>query len=145
MYNDKTTEKTILTPDNLFDKKDSVKNPKLAERLLRELLVECGFNPYLTGYEYLIDAVLACYNEPELLRGKTKVLYPMLAKKYDINISNIDRNIRTLINSAWRTKKSDSFYLRTDCHFIENNQQPTCSDIINILENYVRLMVLNYD
>ena len=70
---------------------------KIADALLR-----CGFNPYVRGWRYLRAAIMSAYDEPELLDGVTKVLYPDLARDFGTSAGNFERCIRSAMECAWR-------------------------------------------
>ena len=72
------------------------------ERKIDDALLRCGFNPYVRGWRYLREAILSAYNEPELLDGVTKVLYPQLAREFDTSAGNLERCIRSAMECAWR-------------------------------------------
>ena len=106
---------------------------------LRKFLLKCGFNPYLTGFDYLTDAVMMCYDDDSLLKLKTKILYPEIAKKYNVQKHCVERNIRTLLVAAWSNSRKVNFCRETNYHcFMKNNKEPTCGEAINILESYLK-------
>ena len=114
-------------------------SPRHRCKILREFLIECGFNPYLTGFDYLIDTVVVCSINPDLLRQKTKLLYPKIGKIHNVHKDNVERNIRTLIQAAWKSSRRMNFCVKTNyMYLIEDNRKPTCGEIINILESYVQ-------
>lgn len=113
-------------------------SPEYTEMLLRHMLKEWGFNPYLIGFEYLIQSVMACYLDKELLKYKTKVLYPTIAKRYCVAAENVIRNIRTLIHDFWKKPARNVFCRCTDCWDIKDCKEPSCSKMIDILAKYLR-------
>ena len=61
--------------------------------------------PHLMGYTYLRAALAMICDDRELLVGVTKVLYPELAKRFGTSPANLERCIRSAIESAWRQNK----------------------------------------
>ncbi len=61
-----------------------------------------GITSKTKGCRILIDAILEAshYDLQKLM--VTKDLYPILAEKYEIPIHNVERNIRSAIESAWK-------------------------------------------
>lgn len=108
------------------------------EGIIREVLEKSGFSTGLTGFSYLMEAVLLCYENPDLIICKTKVLYPYLAEINNVRAQNIERNMRTAIKSAWTKCGGNNFYLRIGCKYVSDNKQPTCSEIINLLTRYLQ-------
>lgn len=124
--------------DNMLQQDEGARSsPEYTEMLLRHMLKEWGFNPYLTGFEYLIRSVMECYMDKELLKYKTKVLYPTIAKIYCIPAENVIRNIRTLIHDFWKKPARNAFCRCTDCRDIQDSREPSCSKMIDILEKYL--------
>lgn len=76
------------------------KNDSLQKRI-GALLREMGVPTNLYGYTYLQIAIEAVMNEPDLLHGITKRLYPMIAKKCNTASSRVERAIRHSIEVAW--------------------------------------------
>lgn len=113
------------------------------EDILNRLLGECGFNPFLTGYKYIIQGTVACYLDKSMLRRMSKVLYPYLAEKNGVTVISIEKNMRTVINAAWKGNKCKNLYNRTNCLYIEDNRKPACGELIFILESYLSMMLWN--
>lgn len=55
----------------------------------------------IKGYSYIRDAITLVYNNPELIGGITKELYPEIGKKYNISITRVERSIRHAIEVSW--------------------------------------------
>ena len=91
------------------------------------------------GFDYLTDAVMMCYEDDSLLKLKTKILYPQVAKKYNVQKHCVERNIRTLLVAAWSNSRKVNFCRETNYHcFMKNDKEPTCGEAINILESYLK-------
>jgi len=124
----------IILENYIEDKKYS---KELIYPIISNILNKSGFTPHLSGYKLIIQAVFNCYITPDNLIGKTKILYPALADYNHTNASNVERNIRTAIKSAWTKCGGNNFYLRMGCGFIESNKQPTCGEFIDIITEYL--------
>lgn len=72
------------------------------EHMIEEALICCGVDPCLRGRGYLMAALCAAWDEPELLEGATKRLYPELAERFGTSSVNFERCIRSAIAGAWR-------------------------------------------
>ena len=56
----------------------------------------------LMGYRYIRTAVRLCVDDPTMLDGITKRLYPEIAKKHKSSSSRVERAIRHAIHTVWR-------------------------------------------
>lgn len=57
-------------------------------------------NPTLIGTQIVRSALRELYYDPKLLKGVSKVLYPKIGKMYNMNPSQIERNIRYCIQKS---------------------------------------------
>jgi two-component system response regulator (stage 0 sporulation protein A) len=65
------------------------------------IIREIGIPAHIKGYQYLRDAIMMIVAEVDLLGAVTKVLYPMIAEKYNTTPSRVERAIRHAIEVAW--------------------------------------------
>lgn len=110
---------------------------RVIKMVAAEMLEKSGFNTKLLGYCYVIKAVVLCYDEPDLLICKTKVLYPQIAEFYGVSVESVERNIHTAIQSAWKRCGGNNFYLRAGCKCVTDNRRPTCGELIDIITDYM--------
>lgn len=71
------------------------------------ILNKLGISPNKDGYRYLIDSIELCYQNNDYIYKITKVLYPLLGKKYSKKISCIERSIRYAIETGWLNSDYD--------------------------------------
>ena len=64
-----------------------------------------GVTSKYKGYYYLAEAVNMVMEQKDRHIRITKDIYPYLARKYITTPSNIERDIRTVINTCWETNK----------------------------------------
>ena len=76
------------------------------------------------GYYYVEDAPVKV----------TKDIYPVIARKYKSTPSNVEHNIRTLVNLCWMNHK-DTLEEMAGCTMAD---KPTNSEFIDILVYYLR-------
>ena len=69
------------------------------------LIRKLGATSKYKGYYYVADAVKLSMNMQERPLKITKDIYPILARKYKSTPSNIEHNIRTLVNLCWVNHK----------------------------------------
>ena len=72
-----------------------------------KLLHELGVPSHIKGYQYIREGILLLYNNPEIVGGITKELYPEIANKYDTSVSRVERAIRHAIEVSWNRGNID--------------------------------------
>ena len=87
--------KTITTKEK--DLKISITN----------LLHELGVPSHIKGYQYIREGIMLLYNNPDIIGGITKELYPEIASKYDTSVSRVERAIRHAIEVSWNRGNID--------------------------------------
>lgn len=65
-----------------------------------------GVTSKYKGYYYLVEAISMVMAQKDGNIKITKDIYPNLSKKFKSTPSNIERDIRTVINTCWETNKS---------------------------------------
>lgn len=68
---------------------------------ITKLLHDLGIPSHIKGYQYIRDSIYMIYENPSLIGGITKELYPDIAKKYHTTISRVERAIRHAIEVSW--------------------------------------------
>jgi len=94
-------EKRIL---ELFNKKES-KNIDLRynniQMSITKILHELGVPSHIKGYQYIREGVSIIFDNPDMIGGITKELYPELAMKFSTTVSRVERAIRHAIEVSW--------------------------------------------
>lgn len=68
---------------------------------ITKILHELGVPSHIKGYQYIRDGIQMIYDNPEIVGGITKELYPDVAKKYNTTVSRVERAIRHAIEVSW--------------------------------------------
>ena len=107
-FNLKDLEKRVLEATNQIELKKGVtakeQNLKIS---LTKLLHELGVPSHIKGYEYIREGILLLYNNPDIVGGITKELYPEIASKFDTSVSRVERAIRHAIEVSWNRGNID--------------------------------------
>lgn len=74
---------------------------------LTKLLHELGMPSHIKGYEYIREGIMLLYNDPSIIGGITKELYPEIAEKYNTSVSRVERAIRHAIEVSWNRGNLD--------------------------------------
>ena len=105
----------MLKPFDLTDLEDRIKrlfNDKNESKMIdfresnlqisiTKILHELGIPSHIKGYQYIRDGISFIYNNPDVVGGITKELYPEIANKYDTTDSRVERAIRHAIEISW--------------------------------------------
>ena len=106
---------------------------------ISKLLHDLGIPSHIKGYQFLRDAVNMIFDNPDMIGGITKELYPELASKYNTTVSRVERSIRHAVEVSWN---------RGDIKLMENifghsvdidRAKPTNSEFIVTLADKLRL------
>ena len=89
------------------------------EFTIRRVLLELGVPDYLLGYDYLITAISAVAGKPDMAKGISKRLYPLVAKAHHTTAPRVERAIRHAVEVAW-----DRGDLGVLCKYFGNTADP---------------------
>lgn len=118
---------TILSHEVLYPNKAQLEIA--AVRFVREL----GIRPHLTGYHFLVKAIMMSLESPCLLRSLTKGLYPKIAEHFGKDVKAVERNIRRAIESAY---EYDPERLRSIFYYKVN--KPYISEVLSMAVESIR-------
>ena len=94
-------EKRILDIFKVVNKKGINLVHNNLEISITRMLHELGMPAHIKGYQYIRDGILMIYNNPDIIGGITKELYPDVASKYNTTVSRVERAIRHAIEVSW--------------------------------------------
>lgn len=97
------------------------------------LIRKLGATSKYKGYYYVAEAVRMAQKIQERPVKITKDIYPIVARKYKSTPSNVEHNIRTLINLCWESHK-DVLEEIAGCTM---EDKATNSEFIDILAYYL--------
>lgn len=103
------------------------------------LIRKLGATSKYKGYYFLAEAVKVSMQLEERPIKVTKDIYPILAKRFKSTPSNIEHNIRTLVNLCWHTHREAMEELAGYTMKI----RPTNSEFLDILVYYLDHMQQN--
>ncbi|MGM9882428.1 MAG: sporulation transcription factor Spo0A [Bacilli bacterium] len=106
---------------------------------ISKILHELGMPSHIKGYQYVREAITLVYNNPEIVGGITKELYPELASRFDTTVSRVERAIRHAIEVSWNRGDWD---LMEDVfgHSVDiDKAKPTNSEFIVTVADKLRL------
>lgn len=109
------------------------------ESEITSLLHEIGVPAHIKGYLYLREAITMVYHNIDVLGSITKILYPVIAKKFKTTSSRVERAIRHAIEVAWSRGNIDSISAIFSYTISYNKSKPTNSEFIAMLADKLRL------
>ena len=68
---------------------------------ITKILHDLGVQSHIKGYQYIKEGIMLIYENPRMIGGITKELYPEIANKYNTTVSRVERAIRHAIEVSW--------------------------------------------
>lgn len=68
---------------------------------INKILHDLGVPSHIKGYQYIKEGIMLIYENPRMIGGITKELYPEIANKYNTTVSRVERAIRHAIEVSW--------------------------------------------
>ena len=108
---------------------------------ITKMLHELGMPSHIKGYQYIREGISMIYNDPSLIGGITKELYPELASKFDTTVSRVERAIRHAIEVSWNRGNWD-YMEELFGHSVDiDKAKPTNSEFIVTVADKLRLEI----
>ena len=106
---------------------------------ISKMLHELGMPSHIKGYQYIREAISMVYDNPDIVGGITKELYPELATKFDTTVSRVERAIRHAIEVSWNRGDWDLME-EIFGHSVDiDKAKPTNSEFIVTIADKLRL------
>lgn len=132
-------ESRILDVFKQVDKKSINLFHNNLEISVTRMLHELGMPAHIKGYQYIRDGILMIYNNPDIIGGITKELYPDVASKYNTTVSRVERAIRHAIEVSWNRGNWDLME-EIFGHSVDiDKAKPTNSEFIVTIADKLRL------
>ena len=106
---------------------------------ITKILHELGIPSHIKGYQYIRDGVSLIFENPEMIGGITKELYPELASKFDTTVSRVERAIRHAIEVSWNRGNWDLMEEIFGNSVDIDRAKPTNSEFIVTVADKLRL------
>lgn len=97
------------------------------KRMKKRISIELdkvGINPKMSGYQYLIDAILLVIN------GKTNNICVLVGQQYSKTSTSVERAIQNAINKAWGTTDIDDLTNNYTARISSEKGVPTTTEFI---------------
>lgn len=137
----KELEKRVLelTNDRYYDSKFIDIYHNNLQISITKILHQLGVPSHIKGYQYIREGISILYDDPSMIGGITKELYPTIACKFDTTVSRVERAIRHAIEVSWNRGNWD---LMEDIfgHSVDiDKAKPTNSEFIVTIADKLRL------
>lgn len=106
---------------------------------ITKMLHELGIPSHIKGYGYIREAVSIIFENPEVIGGITKELYPSLATKFNTTVSRVERAIRHAIEVSWNRGNLDFMEELFGFSVDIDRAKPTNSEFIVTIADKLRL------
>ncbi len=106
---------------------------------ITRMLHELGMPSHIKGYQYIRDGIIMIYNNPDIIGGITKELYPDIATKYNTTVSRVERAIRHAIEVSWNRGNWDLMEEIFGHSVDVDKAKPTNSEFIVTIADKLRL------
>lgn len=106
---------------------------------ITKILHELGIPSHIKGYQYIRDGVGMVFDNPDIIGGITKELYPELASKFDTTVSRVERAIRHAIEVSWNRGNWDLMEEIFGNSVDIDRAKPTNSEFIVTVADKLRL------
>lgn len=103
----KDLEQRVLEATQTEDKKIMTTYDYDLKISVTKMLHELGVPSHIKGYQYIREGILLLYNNPDIVGGITKELYPEIASRFDTSVSRVERAIRHAIEVSWNRGNLD--------------------------------------
>ncbi len=109
------------------------------ERYITGVMLDVGVPAHLKGYHYLRDAILLSGRDIEAVTSVTKLLYPMIARRFKTTDQKVERAIRNAIEVSWNRGNVETFEKMFGYSARSGRIRPTNSEYIARIADKVRL------
>lgn len=124
--------KTAALPDEAVQLAARRSKKSLDEKLAN-IFISVGIPAHIKGYQFLRESIKLAIDDPELINGITKKLYPSVAKIYHTSASKVERAIRHAIEVAWNRGKIENINNVFGIKIYSANDKPTNGEFIALL------------
>ncbi len=133
-----TLEKRILDVMNDSVEPIETKDNKI-ELAISKLLHSLGIPSHIRGYQYIRESIYMMYQNPDMIGGITKCIYPEIATRFDTTASRVERAIRHAIEVSWARGDYDLMEELFGHSVDYDRSKPTNSEFIATLADNLRL------
>lgn len=128
-------------PKSFVNNASAAANELSLEAMVTEVIHDIGVPAHIKGYKYLREAIILTVEDPEMINGVTKILYPTVAKRYSTTASRVERAIRHAIEVAWDRGDVDTLQKYFGYTVSGIKGKPTNSECIAMIADHLALKI----
>lgn len=132
-------ERRILKLNNKSESKTIDLHQNNVKMSITKTLHELGIPSHIKGYQYIRDGVEIIFENPNVIGGITKELYPELANKFKTTVSRVERAIRHAIEVSWNRGDWDLMIELFGNSVDVDKAKPTNSEFMVTIADKLRL------
>jgi len=106
---------------------------------LSNLFLTMGIPAHIKGYQFLREAVKLVIENPPIIGGITKELYPAIARRFATSPSKVERAIRHAIEVAWSRGRVETLNQAFGCLVAQPELKPTNGEFIALVADKMLL------
>ena len=114
-------------------------DPADLEKQVTGVILEVGIPAHVKGYQYVRRAILMAIDDPDVINGVTKIIYPTIAKEFHTTASRVERAIRHAIEVAWDRGNVETLTSLFGYSVSGSRGKPTNSEFIAMIADRLRL------
>lgn len=109
------------------------------ESYITEIMLDIGIPAHLKGYYYLRNAIMMTGRDIEVVTSVTKLMYPVIARRFKTTDQKVERAIRNAIEVSWVRGNAQTFEKLFGYSVQDGRTRPTNSEYIARNADKVRL------
>lgn len=109
------------------------------ESYITEIMLDIGIPAHLKGYYYLRNAIMMTGRDLEVVTSVTKLMYPVIARRFKTTDQKVERAIRNAIEVSWTRGNAQTFEKLFGYSIQDGRTRPTNSEYIARIADKVRL------
>ena len=113
------------------------------ETYITEVMLDIGVPAHLKGYYYLRDAIMMTGRDMDVVSSVTKLMYPVIARRFKTTDQKVERAIRNAIEVSWQRGNANTFAKLFGYSLQEGKNRPTNSEYIARIADKVRMFPKN--
>ena len=105
---------------------------------LGRMMLTLGMPMGVSGYRYLLLAILLAADAPDYLRHMTRLLYPAVAERFGTTACAVERAIRHAIEVCWQRGRIEDFNATVGFRMVSQQERPGNRELIALFAACVR-------
>ncbi len=98
------------------------------ESYITEIMLDIGIPAHLKGYYYLRNAIMMTGRDIEVVTSVTKLMYPVIARRFKTTDQKVERAIRNAIEVSWVRGNAQTFEKLFGYSVQDGRTRPTNSE-----------------